>query len=131
MIATDNAVSAIGWICATYGNQLDLNSILPAWLQYMPIREDTEEAVVVYNNLCDFVEKAGPQLMGQNYEHLPKLVGLFGQVLGTDFTDEALEKRISTIVKSISRLPPEVTQKAWASLSAEAQEKLKNVVMAQ
>jgi hypothetical protein len=97
----------------------------------MPIREDTEEAVVVYNNLCDFVEKAGPQLMGQNYEHLPKLVGLFGQVLGTDFTDEALEKRISTIVKSISRLPPEVTQKAWASLSAEAQEKLKNVVMAQ
>jgi hypothetical protein len=57
------------------------------------------------------------------------LVGLFGEILGTDFTDEALEARITSIVQVISRLPPEITQKAWASLSAEAQEKLKNILV--
>jgi hypothetical protein len=39
----------------------------------MPLKDDAEEALVVYNNLCDFVEKAGPQLLGPNYEHLPKV----------------------------------------------------------
>lgn len=97
----------------------------------MPLQEDAEEAVVVYNHLCDFVEKAGPQLMGASYEHLPKLVDLFVHVLGTEFVDEALERRIATIIQGISRLPPEVTQKAWASLSVEAQEKLKKLVSAQ
>ena len=86
---------------------------------------------MVYNNLCDLVEKAGPQLMGPSYEHLPRLVALFGEILGTDFTDEALEKRIATIVQGISRLPPEVLQKVWGALSADAQEKLKNLVTAQ
>lgn len=130
-MATDNAVSSIAWICATYPTQLDLAAILPAWVQLLPIRADEEEAIVVYNNLCNFIEKVGPQILGANYEHLPKVVALFGHIIGTDFVDEELTQRISTILKSIVHLPAEVTQKVWQSLPGDVQGKLQTLLNGQ
>jgi len=130
-MATDNAISAIGRICVVFGNQLDLGQILPVWLQYLPILADDEEALVVYNNLCDFVEKTGAQLSGSKYENVPKLVGVFGQILGTKFVDEELTQRITTIIKGMQQLPPEVSQNAWASLSPTLQEKLQKILSGQ
>lgn len=128
-MATDNAVSAIGWICSTYPTQLDLAAILPAWLSLLPIRADEEEAVVVYNNLCNFVEKVGPQILGASYEHLPKVVAVLVQALGTDFVqDDELTGRITNILKGLTQLPQDVLQRVWQTLPAELQAKLQSIL---
>lgn len=125
-MATDNAVSSIAWICATFPTQLDLSTILPLWLRFLPIRADEEEAVVVYNNLCNFVEQPSTtfSILGKNYEHLSAVVLVFGRILGTDFVDQALTSRIQAILKGVMSLPSEALQKAWAVLPADVQQNL-------
>lgn len=131
-MATDNAVSSVGRICATFGAMIDLNSILPAWLHLLPLESDEEEGLVVYSNLCNFIEQAGSKILGAAHEHLPKAVSVLVQVVDSDFTkDEQLNKRIITLLKSLQQLPPDVLQKTWASLSPELQAKLQKTLTSQ
>jgi len=130
---TDNAASAIGNICAAYGQHIDLSQILPTWLHILPARDDTIEALVIYNNLCNFVENpaTSSKILGLSYEHLPKTVAVLVEAIGTDFVDENLTRRMTTILKGLHGLPQEIQQKTWAVLSPESQAKLQQLVASQ
>lgn len=122
---TENAISAVGRICESQAGVVNLALVLPVWLSYLPVSEDKTEAIIIYNCLCSFVEKASVQLLGNNYEHLPKLFNVFGEALGSDMVNEELTKRIVVILKQMqSQLPREVLQNAWVSLSPQLQTKI-------
>ena len=38
-----------------HGN-INIDELLPVWLTWLPVTEDKEEAVHVYNFLCDLIE---------------------------------------------------------------------------
>jgi hypothetical protein len=122
--ATENAISSVGRICVAYGNMVSLEQILPVWLHWLPVTQDEEEALMVYNNLCNFIDQAAVKILGPQYEHLPKVVSVFAEILGTSLVDGNLTRRITTIIKGLQQLPPEVLQKTWSSLPPEAQAKL-------
>jgi len=127
--ATENAISSIGRISLIFASQVDLGQILPVWLHWLPVTQDEEEALAVYNNLCNFLEQAAPKILGQQYEHLPKVVSVFAHILGTNLVDDSLTRRITTIIKGpLQQLPPEVLQKTWSSLPPESQVKLQAVL---
>lgn len=131
-MATDNAISSVARICLAFGNQVNLAQVLPVWLHWLPILEDEEEALLVYTNLCHFVEHAGASILGAGWEHVPKAVSVLVGVLGTPFVDEAVTQRIAGVVRGLSqRLPQEVLQKAWSSLPPESQGKLQQILSAQ
>ena len=53
---TENCISAVAKICKYNGGNLKVDEILPHWLSWLPVWDDEDEAVHVYNYLCDLVE---------------------------------------------------------------------------
>ena len=49
-------VSALGKVCQFYGELPSIPDALAVWLQYLPLRSDLEEAVVVNEQLCVLLE---------------------------------------------------------------------------
>ena len=54
---TENAIAAVTKICKYHGDKINLNEILPVWFSWLPVVEDEDEAVHIYNYLCDLVER--------------------------------------------------------------------------
>lgn len=53
---TENAISAVTKICKYNSSQINLNEVLPLWFSWLPVWEDEDEAVHIYNYLCDLIE---------------------------------------------------------------------------
>lgn len=63
VLATENAVSAIGKICHFNSSQFDVNQVLPAWVEALPIVEDEEEINGhTYIFLSDLIDRCVPGL---------------------------------------------------------------------
>ena len=54
--ATENAIAAVTKIMQHNHGNFNVDEILPVWLMWLPVTEDKEEAVHVYNYLCDLIE---------------------------------------------------------------------------
>jgi hypothetical protein len=53
-------VSALGKVCLKHGDLPNLPNALAVWLQYLPLKSDLEEAVVVNEQLCVLLERYDP-----------------------------------------------------------------------
>ena len=49
-------VSALGKVCLHHAVG-DMATVLPVWLAYLPLKSDMEEAVIVNEQLCQFLER--------------------------------------------------------------------------
>ena len=54
--ATENAIAAVTKIMQQHHDSINTEQLLPVWMSWLPVTEDKEEAVHVYNFLCDLVE---------------------------------------------------------------------------
>ncbi|ERN20418.1 hypothetical protein AMTR_s00068p00103300 [Amborella trichopoda] len=57
VMASDNAVSALGKICQFHRDSIDAAQVIPAWLSCLPIKGDLIEAKIVHDQLCSMVER--------------------------------------------------------------------------
>jgi hypothetical protein len=55
--AYDIAVSALGKICKFHRESINAPQVVPTWLSYLPIKDDSAEAKVVHEQLCSMVER--------------------------------------------------------------------------
>ena len=55
--ATDNAISAVVKIINYNGSKINPEELIPRLVSWLPIVSDEEEAVHVYNYLCDLLDK--------------------------------------------------------------------------
>ena len=55
--ATDNAISAVVKIILYNGSKVNAEELIPRLLNWLPIVSDEEEAIHVYNYLCDLLDK--------------------------------------------------------------------------
>jgi hypothetical protein len=78
---TENAICALGTICAHYGGgkhpSVNLDQILPHFVQQLPIKEDEECAQLAHEHLVQFVEQGQTGLRSC----LPQVRSVFQQVL--------------------------------------------------
>ncbi|ESO05871.1 hypothetical protein HELRODRAFT_188208 [Helobdella robusta] len=78
--ATENAISAVAKICRYNSSQIsNMNEVLSLWLSWLPIWEDEEEAMQVYDYLCELIELNNPVVLGANNCNLPNLLKIFVQ----------------------------------------------------
>lgn len=127
---TENAISAVGKIIAYHPGSIDA-ATATTWLSWLPVTEDKIESKVTYNNLCGFIESSNTLVLGQGFENVPKIVSIFGYIVGTDLVDEDLVKRIVRALQQMqSGMPAQVLQGAWAGLSQEQQQKLQQFMAA-
>ncbi|XVE91916.1 hypothetical protein REPUB_Repub01dG0052500 [Reevesia pubescens] len=73
----DNAAGAIARMVMVHPQSIPLNQVLPVFLRVLPLKEDHEESMAVYNCVSMLVLSSNPQILA----HVPELVNIFAQVL--------------------------------------------------
>ncbi|KAL6068524.1 Importin-5 [Balamuthia mandrillaris] len=119
--ATENAISALGKIIQFQSAAINAEEVLALWLSFLPVKEDKIEAIIIYNQLCTFIESNAQLVFGGEYQNAPKVMMIFAFILGSDLVDEALTQRI---VKLLKGLPSQLVEGAVATLPAEQKSKL-------
>ncbi|KAI9190858.1 importin subunit beta-3 [Polychytrium aggregatum] len=118
VVATENAISAIGKICHFHGQHFDVNTALAHWFQALPIVHDEDEAPHTYTYLLDLLEGNHPAILGEGHANLPKLVPMFAQVLMAGILSAELEPRMSNSIRVILTQCDDATKGAlWQSLT--------------
>lgn len=56
------------------------SQVIPVWLSWLPVWEDTDEAPHVYGYLCDLIDNNHPLVLGPNNSNLPRLMVIFSEV---------------------------------------------------
>ncbi|KAI9089210.1 hypothetical protein K1719_029489 [Acacia pycnantha] len=77
----DAAVSALGKICEFRHDTINGPEVVPIWLNFLPLRNDCEEAKYAHQQLCRLLEKADPDLLGLNNENLYKSTQILREIL--------------------------------------------------
>lgn len=128
---TDNAVSALGKICEFHRDVIDAAQVVPAWLSCLPIRADLVEAKVVHAQLCSLMERSDPILLGSNSQYLPKIIGIFAEVIssGTDLATAETIAKIANILRHIQQtMPAPALASTWSSLQPQQQAALQSIL---
>ncbi|KAL3846795.1 hypothetical protein ACJMK2_017751 [Sinanodonta woodiana] len=123
--ATENAIAAVIKICKYNSSCINVNEILPHWLSWLPVWEDEDEAVHVYNYLCDLVEMNHPVILGENNSNLPRVVQIIAETLNKDGLekDEKVKTRVLDIVRQVQG-NEQMFQACLSILTAEQREAL-------
>jgi len=129
---TENAISAATKILKYNASAINTDEMIPVWLSFLPVYEDTDEAPHVYGYLCDLIDANHPLVLGQNNANLPKILMLFAEV----FSKEAIERshavgeRMVGIVRQLQS--NEILFKTLLShLSAPQQQSLQDFVLSE
>ncbi|KAL9994870.1 putative armadillo-like helical, importin beta family [Helianthus debilis subsp. tardiflorus] len=119
VMAYDNVVSALGKIWQVHRDSINVAQIVPAWLNCLPIKGDLIEAKAMLDQLCSMVERSDGELLGLNHQYLPKIVGLFADVLsaGKDLASEETATRMINFLRQLQQtLPPSAMASTLSSL---------------
>ncbi|XP_007045324.2 PREDICTED: importin-4 isoform X1 [Theobroma cacao] len=73
----DNAAGAVARMIMVHPQSIPLNQVLPVFLRVLPLKEDHEESMAVYNCVSMLVLSSYPQILSL----VPELVNIFAQVL--------------------------------------------------
>ncbi|KAJ3143227.1 hypothetical protein HK100_000026 [Physocladia obscura] len=111
IMATENAISAVGKICASYNGArgFDSNQALTYWFNSMPILNDQDEANVSYSYLLQLIESNHPAILGPNNSNFPKIVSVLCRALVSDleFSPE-VERKMILAVQAIRGAAPSI-----------------------
>ncbi|XP_019267737.1 PREDICTED: importin-5-like isoform X2 [Nicotiana attenuata] len=129
--AYDNVVFALSKICQFHGESIDLAQVIPVWLNCLPIKADLDEAKDVHEQLCSMVERSDREVLGPNYEYLPKVVSIFAEVLcaGEDLATEGNTKRMINLLRHFQEtIPPATLAFAWSLLLPQHEMELESIL---
>lgn len=126
---TENAISAVTKICKYNSSQINLNEVLPLWFSWLPVWEDEDEAVHIYNYLCDLIEGNHPLILGTNNENLPRVISIIGEALSREAVDKESDcyPRMLNIVRQLQG-NQELFHACIQQLSDEQKEALSNAL---
>lgn len=133
IMATDNAVSALGKICEHQRDNIDGATVVPAWLGCLPLKGDLVEAKIVHEQLCKMVERSDPFLLGPNNQYLSKIISVFAEVLsaGTELAAEQTAARMVRLLKQLQQtLHPDALAATWSVLDPQQQATLQSILAA-
>ncbi|XP_067944804.1 importin-5-like [Watersipora subatra] len=107
--ATENAISAVTKMCKYAPESINVVEVIQLWLGWLPVWEDTDEAVHVYGYMCDLFESQNPSLFGEDGCNIPHLVSIIAQVFNLEVIERDNEvyarlKRCITSLQSNAEL---------------------------
>jgi importin-5 len=136
--ATENAVSALGRLCEHQTQNIDAKAIFPSFLACLPLTEDAIESRAVNAQLARLLQNDTYKtyLLGENYEHLARLILIFAEVMPTVSSSEKVRlcepetaaQFKELLVKLQSTLPGETLAAAFGTLAAEKQQALQRAM---
>ncbi|XP_063224188.1 importin-5 [Bacillus rossius redtenbacheri] len=126
---TENAISAITKILKYNNSRVNVAELLPHWLSWLPVWEDTDEAPHIYGYLCDLIEANHPLVLGANHENLPRILFIIAEAFAQDAIspEHPQAKRMVAVVRQIQG-SGEVFQMCVGQLTTEQQQALQEVL---
>jgi len=96
--ATENAVGAIGRICAFHGSRNDVptQEILPVWLSFLPLRDDMIEAYIVHRHLLALLQGKNTDLLGKDLMRLPVALKVVCEIISEELADKRTVAALTT-----------------------------------
>ena len=125
--ATENAIAAVTKILKHNASAINVDEVLPVWLSWLPVWEDTDEAPHVYGYLCDLVDANHPVVLGPDNANLPNLMAIFSEAFRKEAVDKTddVTKRMLNIVRQL-QANPDMFQACVSRLDQEQQLALHN-----
>lgn len=101
--ATENAISAVTKILQYNSSQIDVDSILPIWLSWLPVWDDDEEIPHIYGFLYGLLESNNKTIIGVNNSNLPHIFAIITEVFARMAiqTNSDLGSKLITYLKFI------------------------------
>ncbi|KAH3761050.1 ARM family protein [Pelomyxa schiedti] len=96
--ATENAISSIAKIISHQGERLDLASVVPQWLYFLPVTKDDEESKFSYGVFAELLEKSCPFLLGGNFQHLPQILHVIATFASTELVTPEIEAKVASML---------------------------------
>ncbi|KAF9194751.1 hypothetical protein BGZ49_003131 [Haplosporangium sp. Z 27] len=128
ILATENAISAVTKICKFNNSHFDVNTVLPSWLQTLPILHDEGEAPLTYSYLLDLFEAQHPSILGLNNVNVPHIVTVMAEALAAGIVPEPNTTRMAHCLKAgLSTLDPTMTTSIWNNISPEKRKTLQDL----
>ena len=116
--ATENAVSVVGRICSLYPETVNTAEILPVWLQFLPLRNDEEEARYSHELLCRFIEAKNESILGLHGKengnsnvNLSKILAILSELISTKegIVNQTTKDRLPKVILLLKSLTSEST----------------------
>jgi len=119
---TENAIAAVTKILKFNASAINVDEVIPMWLSWLPVWEDTDEAPHVYGYLCDLIDGNHPLALGPNNANLPQLMAIFAEAFAREAVDKEAEVtgRMLNIIRQL-QAQPEMFQACINQLSQEHQ----------
>ncbi|KAK7080859.1 Importin-5, partial [Halocaridina rubra] len=119
---TENAIAAVTKILKYNSSAINRDEVIPVWLSWLPVWEDTDEAPHVYGYLCDLIDSNHPLVLGPNNSNLPQLMAILAEAFKREAVEKEAEvtKRMLNIVQQL-QANPEMFEACVSQLSQEQQ----------
>lgn len=130
MHAKDNAVSALGKVIRYQPATVDVSTLVPGWLNLLPIKNDVEEAKIQNEILASILAESPIVIVGQQYERLEQLVGILGTVLQKKYVEDETGLKLARFLQNAindATVGPHVRAYA-AKLPKEAQDRIQQAL---
>lgn len=125
--ACDIAVSAKGRICEFHRDCIDGSMFIPAWLSFLPLKEDLVEAKIMHEQLCSMVARLDRDLLGAGNQNLVKIIAVLLEVIekGDKLATAQTINQMNNLLRQFGKtIPPSAFEKILMSLSAQQRELL-------
>lgn len=97
--ATDNAVSSLGKMIRFQSALLDLNTIIPFWLQHLPLQFDLQEGKIQNELFCDILIENPAIILGEGNKNFVSVVKMLGLVYDEKYSNKETLPKISQLLK--------------------------------
>ena len=124
--ARDNIVASLGKIIKHHNNLININELVPKWLNNLPILYDKREAQLQHLMLCELVLSHSNLIFGANNINLLKIIRIFGKIYKTDKSTDECDLQIECIVSSL--LNNNLTKEFVLKAENESEEKIKRKI---
>ncbi|XP_076436016.1 importin-5-like isoform X1 [Babylonia areolata] len=101
--ATENAISAVVKICKYNSSKVSADDLIPRLMHWLPVTEDVDEAVHIYNYVCDLLEANHPGVLGENGANLPHAFSIIASTVMQETleTTSDVYQRLLNIVRQV------------------------------
>jgi importin-5 len=126
--ARDNAIASVGKLIKYQSSSLNLNAVVPAWLNLLPLKFDKIECKVINDLITDLLLDKPAILLGENYENLKHVTFLLIDALDTKFIKETTVPKVKEFFNRLQNLQINQVTQVWAQLNDSQKEKLSSLV---
>ena len=103
--ARDNTISALGKIIKFQHQHIDVNVLVPQWLNLLPLKWDPKEATAQHELLVEILQKNPILILGADNANLPKVLRILALVYETKFSEDELDKNILSVFANVKQNP--------------------------